>query len=161
MGYTLTIGNAVPRMPSQSEIDDDEDRTPGWDVNGGESEDAPSFPGDERGSARSPSYSGWAEFCRATGLSSLFFGAQGFARRENIAERDTCLIHQHPGVTLLRALDLVEVRHAVALWKAKPWPTEERIPGFDPELNLARLLWLEFWIEWALKNCEHPAIGNT
>ena len=172
MGFTITIGNAIPQVPTQSEIDEGEDRTPRWRVQRGESEDAPSFPGDIEGSVRRPSYQVWGEFCQATDLSSLFFGAQG---QKNITPRDTCLILDHPGVTLLAASDLVEVRHALELWRAKPWPTKNRIAGFDPNISafddqvpdpqydghLCRLLWLEFWIDWALKNCEFPAIGNT
>ena len=176
MGYTLTIGNAVPRMPSKAEVEGDETRTPDWTVEGGRSDAAPSFPGEwGPNSSRSPSYTGWAFFCRDTELSSLFYGACNHARKEGIAERETSLLENHPGVALLRASDLAEVRHAIAMWQAKPWPTSVRIPGWEPNKdgfdgektdprydgNLARLLWLEFWIDWALKNCEHPAMGNT
>lgn len=176
MGYNLTIGNAVPDMPTRAQVDGDETRTPRWTVRAVTAPDAPMFLGEsEACSERSPSYSGWAQFCRDTGLSSLFYGATRHARSDGIAERETCLIQEHPGVALLRASDLDEVRAAIASWRARPWPTEERIAGWDPTLepfseakpdprydgHLARLLWLEFWIEWALRNCEHPALENT
>jgi hypothetical protein len=148
MGYTIKIGNAVPVMPQG------EDR---WAVVGGESPDAPSFPGEEASSTRSPSYTQWANFCRDVNLVSLL-GERG------------ALMASHPGVALLRPSDLAAVRAALLAWRERPWPTAERIAGFndydvepDPRYdgNLARLLWLEFWIDWALRNCEYPALGNT
>ena len=26
--------------------------------------------------------------------------------------------------------------------------------------HMARLIWLDWWVQWALKNCERPAIYN-
>jgi len=37
------------------------------------------------------------------------------------------------------------------------------VRGFmDPKFDdvLARLIWLEFWIEWSLNNCKNPGIFN-
>lgn len=174
MGYSLTIGNAVPRVPKGEELD--EDNTPGWTVNGAAHPEAPTFPGDGmtgNGSGRSPSYSQWSNFVDEVGLRDLFFGADA---RHNGGKhtRDVCLMRDHPGVALLRELDLLEIRQARERWQAKRWPTEERIPGWDPDHrwdssgepdprydgNLARLLWLEWWVAWALKRCELPAFGN-
>ncbi len=155
MGISITIGNAVPKMADED--DDPDDRSPRWEVVGGESPDAPSFFGEEASSTRSPSYGQWAQFCRSVGLVGL------------MGENGT-LVPSHPGVAILRPSDLAAVREALHAWRARPWPNPERIAGFneydaetDPRLdgNQARLLWLEFWIDWALKNCEHPAMGNT
>ena len=32
-------------------------------------------------------------------------------------------------------------------------------PRYD--YHLARLIWLEYWMQWAVKNCDTPAIWNT
>ncbi len=173
MGYTIKVGEAEPRWPENL----DEDNEPDWTVKGFSLPEAPSFPGDDmtgRGSARSPSYSAWGNFCDETGLRDLFYGADA---RNNGGKytRDTCLIRSHPGVAILKPSDLLEIRHARIQWEAKPWPAEERIAGWDPTLNwndtrepdakydgnLARLLWLEWWVDWALTNCKRPALGNT
>lgn len=172
MGYTLTIGSAAPEIPD----DLDEDNEPGWRVQGMAHPDAPSFPGDEmtgKGSSRSPSYSAWADFCDATGLRDLFYGASPNNNGGKYT-RDVCLIRSHPGVALLRPADLLEIRHARIQWEARKWPTEERIAGWegrdpfskaepDPRYdgNLARLLWLEWWVAYALENIKLPAMGNT
>lgn len=161
MGYTLKVGNAVPVM----EYNCNEYRKYLWTVESGTCVDAPTFPGDwSTGSIRSPSYSAWADFCRNVGLSHL------------LGDK-SILLPEHPGVARIIPSDLEEVRDAIAEWKAKKWPTSERIPGWDPKTmskpwlpaeeldprydgNLARLLWLEFWFDWAIKNCERPAFGN-
>ena len=35
-------------------------------------------------------------------------------------------------------------------------------PGFDNTRDyiLARMMWFEFWVQWAVKNCEMPVIAN-
>ena len=171
MGYTINIGSAEPEWPANL----DEDVEPGWTVEGLAREDAPTFPGDEmtgNSSSRSPSYSTWANFCRETGLYDLFFGARYDGSTE--PTRDVCLMRKHPGVAALRPADLLEIRHARIRWEAKPWPTTERIAGWDPtkawndnsepdpryDGNLARLLWLEWWVTYALENLKRPAVGN-
>jgi hypothetical protein len=172
MGYSLTIGNAEPSIPS----DLDEDNEPGWHVKTLRLDEAPCFPGDDmtaRTSDRSPSYSGWANFVDEVGLRDLFYGANA-SNNGGKYTRDTCLIRRHPGVAILRPADLLEIRQARERWEAKQWPTEERIAGWDPNAkwdseetdprydgNLARLRWLEWWVAWALDNCPVPALENT
>lgn len=171
MGYTITIGEANPVWPT----DPDESNEPDWEVKGLALDGAPEFPGDSmtgKGSSRSPSYSTWSEFCRNTGLYDLFFGARYEPGRE--VTRDVCLMRSHPGVAMLRPSDLLEIRHARIQWEAKSWPTPERIAGWDPtkawndnsepdpryDGNLARLIWLEWWVAYALENMKRPALGN-
>lgn len=171
MGYTIKIGNAEPELPTE-----DYDNTPGWKVDGTSHPEAPVFPGDGmtgNGSDRHPSYSQWADFCREVGLYDLFFGCASWNKERSA--RETCLMGHHPGVAILRPADLLEIRQARERWEAKPWPTAERIAGWDPTLhmfdqrepdprydgNLARLRWLEWWVTWALANCKVPALGNT
>jgi hypothetical protein len=162
MGYTFKIGNAEPEFSKE-----DGKLYAAWTVSGTKSEDAPTFPGDEltgNGNSRSPSYSVWPEFCRAAGIYDLFFDDRGD------------LIGGHPGCILITDRHLSEVRAASKRMQAaatKP-PGFCGYPKFDRESrkwitpdegvydhNLARILWLEWWMEWAVKNCDTPAIQNT
>jgi len=153
MGYTFTIGNASPNF--------DKSCFPElyacWKVEGAESPDAPLFPNDEmtgQTSMRSPSYSVWDDFCRMTGIYSLFFDERGH------------LHAGHPGAIGLTAEFSAAVSTALCNWQAKatlPAGFEgydyNGPPRYDP--ILARLIWLDFWVKWAISNCETPAIGNT
>ena len=169
MGYRITIGNAEPTVPTE-----DDDNQPGWAVIEYSHPEAPVFPGDDmtgNTNVRSPSYTVWAEFCREAGLYDLFFGASTSTKEKST--REVCLMPRHPGVALLRRSDLLEIRQARERCAAKRW-TGERVPGWDPTMTwtdtrepdpkydgcLARLLWLEWWVEWALTNCKTPALGN-
>jgi hypothetical protein len=162
MGYTIRIGNAKPEFSKE-----DDELHACWSVEGMASDDAPTFSHDEmtgNGNARSPSYSGWADFCREAGIYDMFL------------EKYEGLLDPHPGCKMLKDHHLTQVQAALQRWR----PRTDKPPGFEgwPELNkatgeyeaidrgkydstLARLIWLEFWMTWALKNCETPAIENT
>lgn len=173
MGYDIYIGEADPYFPSGEERE--YDRTPRFKVATRCHPEAPVFPGDgltENSNHRAPSYGTWTDFARDVGLYDLFFGARP-VYGEKIT-REVSLMREHPGIALLTASDLLEVRQARERWEAKPWPASERIAGWDPahrwtdpgepdpryDGGLARLLWLEWWITWALANCKAPAIYN-
>lgn len=162
MGYSITIGNAKPEFNK-----DDGELWARWTVDGMALPEAPTFPNDEmtgNGNGRSPSYTGWAEFCDAAGLTTLFL------------EKWEGLMSQHPGCKMLQKEHLLQVQAALEKWKR----TATKPPGFEgwgkfneetkqwetPDQGkydhiLARLIWLEFWMKWALENCETPAIENT
>jgi hypothetical protein len=80
--------------------------------------------------------------------------------------RETPLIADHPGAVPLLPGDLEYVRAARI---RREQTNGGRPPGFweddgtdnGNDHTLARLLWLEFWIDWALDNCEVPIIQNT
>lgn len=176
MGYNITIGEAQIDPPSASEAS--EWPPIGVRVRGVLSRDAPSFLGDEmtgQTSERSLSYTAWAEFCEAVGLYRLFFGVE----RGQASERggNAGLMSRHPGAAVLTkahheeiaaALDRYRSAHPEARpgwrvpveggdWFRGPWqPDTEHLDG-----NLARLIWLEWWVRWALANCKIPAVGNT
>lgn len=161
MGYTLKIGNAVPHHNKEyGEL------YASWEVEPRNSDDAPLFPNDEvtgNGNARHPSYSGWSEFCEETGLKALFY------------DKETGLLRGHPGCFILEPHHHATVADALNRWKrraTKPpgfsafpvydeekrdWITQDE-DKYDPQL--ARLIWLEWWMRWALANCETPAIEN-
>lgn len=162
MGYTITIGNAKPEFSK-----DDGELWARWTVDGKTSSEAPTFPNDEmtgNSNSRSPSYTAWAEFCTEAGFHDLFL------------EKYEGLMAEHPGCKMLLPEHLLIVQAALAKWKR----TATKQPGFcgwgkfneitqkwetpdegKYDHTLARLLWLEFWMRWALDNCETPAIENT
>jgi hypothetical protein len=139
-----------------------------WDgvtVNGHEEPEAPAFPFDAmsaRKNSRHPGYSQWGKFCDLTGLRDFFF------------EKNYGLMRRHPGTFALTPDHLHRVRVAIGEWQrvypnAVPgWDYFAEFPGRDDiddgvrgrDSTLARLLWLEWWIAWALAHCERPAIHN-
>jgi hypothetical protein len=156
MGYTITIGNAVP----EHHKDDFPILSASWEVQGQVLENAPTFENDGMTGAsnsRSPSYTDWADFCRATGLYELFFGKEG----------DEGLMAHHPDCKGITQYDVDIVTASLKKYQAKA-----TLPaGFEKhdytgneqnyDYHLARLIWLEFWMRWAIANCETPALENT
>lgn len=162
MGYTITIGNAKPVHSKEDGYLDAR-----WVVEGVSRDDAPTFPNDDmtgNSNERSPSYTGWADFCRAAGIYDLFYND------------DDGLIRPHPGCVMLSEHHLTTVQAALQKWRThstKPpgftgWPKRDPATGqtVTPDegkydSTLARLMWLEWWMRWALANCETPAVENS
>ncbi len=162
MGYTFTIGNAVPEFSK-----DDGYLRAEWVVQPASSDAAPTFPHDDltgNSNSRSPSYIVWLEFCNEAGIHDVFYDD-----RNNLHAG-------HPGCIMITPEDLANVRLARTarqVASTKP-PGFDGWEQFDPETQqwsapdegkydpiLARLIWLEWWMDWALANCETPAIQNT
>lgn len=166
MGYNFTIGNAVLEYTAG-------DEHMRITVESAVNDNAPNHcPYTGKGNSRSPSYSGWSDFCKTAGIEELFYG-KGWSREESRYldcpegfHRETPLLAEHPGAFPLTADDLAYIIKARV---RREQSNRGRPPGFWGDDNvdngndhaLARLLWLEFWIDWALKNCERPAISNT
>lgn len=162
MGYTFTIGNAVPKFNK-----DDDYLYAAWEVQPMLHNDAPMFPNDEltgNGNSRSPSYISWHEFCTDTGIYDVFYNKSGN------------LHAGHPGCVMLKRSDLERVKAAREAWQGTSTlpPGFSCFPVYDEvtktirypdegkyDAHLARLIWLEWWMSWALDNCETPAIENT
>jgi hypothetical protein len=147
MGYYIAIGNAVPEFSK-----DYGELYACWKVVETENDYAPNFPGDHvtaKRNIRMPSYTGWSEFCDKVGLTELFF-----ARPEG-------LFFQHPGCVMITQDHYQQVYDALKEYRKHA----KRPPGYDDfgnlDYNLARLMWLEYWMKWALENCETPAIFNS
>jgi len=161
MSYDIYIGNAE----LESEWPGEDGPVAEWTVKGHAEPDAPTFPGDFmtlNGNSRHPGYSQWADFCRQVGLYDLFF-----------AEWEG-LMCEHPGIAVLKPEHLAVVKAARELWSAQR-PSAIAGWDFDPifggknsvddgvrgrDGNLARLLWLEWWMDWTLRTCERPALHN-
>lgn len=152
MGYIINIGNAVPRHSKEyGEL------YARWAVEDATSGDAPTFPHDEvtgNSNSRSPSYTGWHEFCRKAGIEDLWY------------DKNEGLLREHPGCFILTPTHHARVKEALERWRAHATLP----PGFSGwhgeddgkyDAILARLIWLEWWMDWALKNCETPAVENS
>ncbi len=169
MGYTITIGNGVLGYTKGDEhLRIRAERAT--------HADAPAHcPYTGNGNSRCPSYTAWHDFCKDAGIHELFYG-QGWSRDErrylecgDEFHRETPLLAEHPGAFALLPADLEYVRAARVRREAT---NEGKPPGFwdydargevdnGKDHVLARLLWLEFWIDWALTNCTIPTIENS
>lgn len=157
MGYTLTIGEAILRNYGDSLA---------VEARGERRDDAPAFgePTDYTNS-REPSYSAWAASMRFVGLYDL------------MNDKEDGLLRCHPGFQLLTIDHKIQIDAAFDRFNDN-YPNT--VPGFmsDEELEssgaskfgndpitpaaaFARLLWLKYWVNWALEKCENPIIENT
>lgn len=165
MGYTILIGNAeLGEMQLESG-----EYFAGWGEHGGgvvvmkrSHAQAPHLPYDFAGqtNCREPGYKHWHRFLHETGLDRIFL-------------TDTGLMRHHPGTFQLNASHVTAVAEARHRWESRSrmeagwdWsesfadrlPLDDGVRGRDH--TRAELLWLEWWIAWAVANCERPAIHN-
>lgn len=165
MGYTLRIGEL------EIDFNTDKDCPRIYCSAKGVAHDcAPAYgePTDKE-NQRWPSYSSWSEFCRFVGLYDLFYGKN--IDRETT--RDDALLYEHPGCIPLTEKHRLEVNSAYEAFKAKypsATPTygepQDDMLSYDEENpvengQMCRLVWLHYWINWALDNCEQPVFQNT
>lgn len=164
MGYIITIGEAY--------INDDRDGHVRILAHVETNPNAPSHcPYTGIGNQRSPSYGQWSEFCRDAGIETLFYGKgwsqieRGYLPCPDDFHRETPLFADHPGASRILPEDLEYIRQARI---KREHSNGGRKPGFistpdddqTVDSTLARLLWLEFWMNWALLNCKIPIIEN-
>lgn len=144
MGYTITIGERVLR-----EYDEYDECAYG--VDDLKLSEAPAFPGDpeQHANNRSTSYSAWDDFCQKVRLWDLFYG-----------EPRTGLFRNHPGVARITPDVNAAIQAALVSYRAKA----ARPPGWHDDgsldYDLARIEWLAWWCDWAVKNCKRPIIEN-
>jgi hypothetical protein len=171
MGYTIIIGEACFKGEK------DEAYLRVW-AKPEAHKDAPVFPNDpmtRNGNTRSPSYTGWSNFCRETGLYGMFFGVDGrrdpYMRGDDNCHREVPIMADHPGYAAINAADALAVKQALERHVLKHG---ELTPGFrnwmekdeDAPANAnecatrARLIWLNYWTDWAVRTCTHPIVAN-
>lgn len=156
MSYDIYIGNAQPVYPDPA---DEDDGYFAWRVEHVTNDAAPEWPNpasDPIGSlvdisgktnGRHPGYIQMREWSKRVGLEDLFFNEQNG------------LLRPHPGICRLLPHMLAEVQEALAKYQTKH---PGKVPGWgDNESgDLAKLIWYEFWMRWALANCAWPAVEN-
>lgn len=125
---------------------------------------------------RSPSYSAWTEFCRDVGLYGMFYGVDGrrdpYMRGDPDCHRETPILSNHPGYEMIGEADVLAIKHALDQHIIKHG---DLVPGFRPWderdedapanalqcAQRARLLWIHYWADWAVRNCKWPIIANS
>jgi hypothetical protein len=160
MGYNLTIGEAcVDYNVDDSWFEQDyNDYSIRVEARSEKHDAAPAFgePTDHT-NQRWPSYTAWHNFCKFTNLYDLFYD-----------DNERTLRGGHPGVMPVTKHMLFRVKKAKMQLKGK-YPNlraEYDVPDISEEEDMAngalcRLLWLEYWFEWALENCEQPVLTNS
>lgn len=147
MGYHIDIGNGVERI-------EDEETGLEMCVDTISLPNAPCFPNDPTSdtNSRTPSYHTWALFCTETGLFPWYYNPDRTER------------WGYPGHLVITKAEIETVSHVLQQYGA----TVNDPPGFDqaPGIrgpvqyngNLARLLWLQWWMTWAIENCPNPVV---
>lgn len=149
MGWDIYIGEAV-------QVDNDEEEIHELQVLRWTERAAPTFPNDEltaNSNHRAPSYTVWDTVMREVGLGELFFNSStGLMRTDSIC-------------TPITAAHLHEVQAALLRWRERYPQALPRFGGWhsaggasDEDAALARLVWLEWWMRWALEQCSNPAL---
>lgn len=138
MGYSITIGEV---QVGQLQCEEGQYTAPVYVS----VQTTPNAPIDNSPTSRTnqrwPAYGSWQDFCDKTGLTSVFFD-------DNVG-----LMRNHPGVAELSTEHLRTVQAAASsLRKHQPAIYEQ---------HKDRIVWLEYWMEWALKNCVKPAVSNS
>lgn len=172
MGYNIAIGEAVFRGCKEDCY------LTVW-AEGQAHDAAPTFESDPmtgNTNERSPSYTGWSNFCRDVGLYGMFFGVDGrrdpYMKADPDCHRETPIMANHPGFEVINEADVLAVKHALDQHILKhgdltpgfrPWgERDEDAPANANECAArARLLWLHYWTDWAVRNCKWPIIANS
>lgn len=167
MGYTITIGESCMVVTEEGDL-----KTVIADVY---DENAPAF-GDisDHRNFRMPAYSVWHEFTREVGLETLFF------------DKSKGLMRNHPGIEHLTLFEAALIREAKTNFEDRHAPPkmllspktgtelavlepllapepalEAEFGSTDRNATYARLVWLDYWVSWAVECCEEPAIRNN
>jgi hypothetical protein len=150
MSYSIYIGERM-----QGEQEPGEDFIYADFAQGISLPEAPKFVNDEmtgNGNSRHPSYSGWSNFVDACGLTDLFYN------------KTNGLMREHSGCADIDVTHLKIVKGALDAWPRTKEPGFSGWNGEDQDKYdavLARLIWLEWWMRWAIENCKRPCLSNT
>lgn len=152
MGYNLGIGEFEVEV-------DKENRYCHLTVDAPEVvKDAPLNSSDDRSNWIYPSYTVWSNFCNQVGIAHVFWNYRYEGDTKIYLNRNdypcSPLLDDHPGCAALTEWHLEEFKKA----------RERYVPRSEEEERdyvKARLDWLVFWTEWALKNCKYPSFANS
>jgi hypothetical protein len=113
---------------------------------------SPAFPNDIRPQRNGLQVANgvWEHFLARTELREALYGAGG-------------MLAIRPGLVGLRPSHLAPLRTALIRYPRtrRPgyWTVGDELPSvYDGDL--ARLIWLAWWTEWAIASCTHPVIQN-
>lgn len=146
MGYTITIGELEVTKSPEDGLDS---VCIGFDAKGARHDGAPAYgePTDYTNS-RWPSYGVWSNALARFGLKDVFF-CEGH------------LIGGHPGVRLVTPELAGAVSAALAAYRVRFPEAKAEMDVDDESADMARITWLDYWLTWALANCETPVIANS
>jgi hypothetical protein len=151
MTYDITIGNAIFGEATGLFFDPTGFQQVFSVVEEIELEEAPYSEWTGKANYCTVSYAYWKHFTKTVGLNDLFWN------------RDKGLMKRHPGLEPIRPADLEQVQEALVKYR---WAGLAAVPGRKDYSFLGRydmlgsLTWLEWWMNWALENCQWPAIHN-
>ncbi len=119
--------------------------------------DAPDIANDEYCKVNERSMSGtrWEAFCRESSLERLF-GREGTPLFQNWSGLSAVQFTADAVDRVHKALEKYRTAHPAAVpgFTDGEWPPSDGVT--DP--ILARLVWLDYWMSWAVQKCEKPSI---
>lgn len=148
MGYNLTIGElSIDKSPE----DGIGYSCISFGAKGMRLDNAPAFgePTDYT-NERWPSYTVWSDFARKANLYNVLFDYEGRS-----------LVGGHPGIRLVTEELCKAVQDALEQYRTRFPNAVAQFEGDDSNGVLCRLIWLDFWLQWAFENCETPVLANS
>jgi len=163
MGYTVAIGDLKHHEPEY-----DEDRHEFLYTTGAvytTHVDAPNEAYLGRCNTRSPTYSVWSEVCNDLGLKGLLNNSPTSSKGFNAKE--VIMIDEEFVKEFTILAELFRKNNPTIVPKYTD-DTPDTTDTTDEEMkymvlcgSMVRLVWLEFWIDWAVKNCKTPVMVTT
>jgi len=123
---------------------------------------APNFPNDSSKNTnwRNMTYEKWLKFAFLTDIEDIFFddvlGFFNMEEKENNGHNCRIITRKHYDVVLNA---LIEYTKKAILPAGFEQPGHRGPPTCDA--IYARLIWLEWWMHWALNNCKQPALERS
>lgn len=154
MGYSIRIGEAFTVVNSDGILE--HDVVPETHLA------APAF-GEvtDRENKLLPAYGSWLKIVAFCGLEELFWNAvTGLMREEG---NPVLLVADHLNI-VEEAIEKLRAQYPDAiprLGREYPESPDEAFlldDGLIEDESLARILWLQYWIRWAIDNCQEPVI---
>ena len=128
-------------------------------VNNVTCDDAPDFT--DKSNVFEMSYASFDNFVKKAGIHSYMTGRLDTDNSFDESGRgDFGIVENHPGEVTIAQRD-------VDFWHRKVKAYRDMNPNLKAEYYkswesavLAHMMWFEFWVQWAVENCERPAIVN-